>query len=82
MPAVHEGPISTFEAPVSLVITRLIDRDPELLRYAAKHRLTPGAHCELLGREPFGGPFLLVLEEQHISIAPEAAAQIFAARAI
>ncbi|HWF45287.1 MAG TPA: metal-dependent transcriptional regulator [Candidatus Kapabacteria bacterium] len=79
MPIIEEGLVSSFEPHTQLIITRLRDVDPELLRYAAKLALMPGTKIELLGREPFGGPFLIEREGEKLLVAPEAIAQIFAA---
>jgi DtxR family Mn-dependent transcriptional regulator len=79
MPIVKERVLASFESPATLVITRLLDRDPELLRYAAKLKLVLGMKIELLGREPFGGPFIVLRDGEKLLVAPEAAEQIFAA---
>jgi DtxR family Mn-dependent transcriptional regulator len=80
MPSIEEGAISEFDTQISLTITRLRD-NPELLRYAANLDLMPGTKLELLGREPFGGPFVVLRAGERLLIAPEAAAQIFVAKA-
>jgi DtxR family Mn-dependent transcriptional regulator len=76
MPDIEEIPLHTAEANSTLIITRLND-DPELLRYAAKLELLPGAAIEFHGRQPFGGPFNIVVNGEAIALAPEAAEQIF-----
>ena len=79
MPVVEERLLASFDPPAAVVITRLMDRDPELLRHAARLELLPGMKIELLGREPFGGPFIILRGTERILVAPEAAKQIFAA---
>ena len=79
MPVVEERQLALFEPPATLIITRLLDRDPELLRYAARLKLVLGMKIELLGREPFGGPFIVLRAGEKLLVAPEAAEQIFAA---
>ncbi|MFI5201705.1 MAG: metal-dependent transcriptional regulator [Candidatus Kapaibacterium sp.] len=76
MPDVEEIPLTTAEADSQLVITRLLD-SPELLRYAAGLDLLPGAHIEFHGRQPFGGPYNILVNGEAVALAPEAAEQIF-----
>jgi Fe2+ transport system protein FeoA len=60
------------------VITRILDRDPKLLRYVAGLHLLPGTKIEFLGQEPFGGSFKLKIGKKNLSLPPDAARQIFA----
>ena len=76
MPNIAEIPLSSAAMDSKLVITRLQD-DPELLRYAAKLELLPGATIEFHGQQPFGGPFNIVVKEEPVALAPQAASQIF-----
>jgi DtxR family transcriptional regulator, Mn-dependent transcriptional regulator len=39
-----------------VVLTRVSDSDPEMLRYLGERGIEPGTRMEVLGREPFGGP--------------------------
>jgi DtxR family Mn-dependent transcriptional regulator len=39
-----------------VVLTRVSDSDPEMLRYLGERGIEPGTRLEVLGREPFGGP--------------------------
>jgi DtxR family transcriptional regulator, Mn-dependent transcriptional regulator len=38
------------------VFARISDSDPEMLRYLEKRGVRLGDHCEVLDRQPFGGP--------------------------
>jgi DtxR family Mn-dependent transcriptional regulator len=38
------------------VFTRVSDSDPAMLRYLSSRGIERGAHIEVVGREPFGGP--------------------------
>ncbi len=76
MPQVEEIPLSAAEEHTELIITRLRD-NAELLRYAAELELLPGARIELHGRQPFGGPFNILVSGEAVALAPEAAEQIF-----
>ncbi len=76
MPSINEIPLCAAEIGSTLIISRLQD-DPALLRYAEKLELLPGAAIEFHGQQPFGGPFNLVVKGEPVSLAPEAATQIF-----
>ena len=39
--------------------TRVSDSDPEMLRYLGERGITPGAHLEVIDRQPFGGPLFV-----------------------
>jgi len=39
-----------------VVLTRVSDSDPDMLRYLGERGIEPGARLEVTGREPFGGP--------------------------
>jgi len=75
---IDEQLLSQFATPVKLIITRILDRDPELLRYVAELHLLPGTRIELLEQEKFGGSYKLKIGKRNISLPPEAAGQIFA----
>lgn len=76
MPSVNEIALAAAENDSQLVITRLRD-NAELLRYAAALDIVPGANIEFHGRQPFGGPYNILVNGEAIALAPEAAEQIF-----
>ncbi len=76
MPDIEEIPLNTAKDNSLLIITRLRD-NPELLRYAAGLELLPGAQIEFHGRQPFGGPYNILMHGEAITLAPDAAEQIF-----
>jgi DtxR family transcriptional regulator, Mn-dependent transcriptional regulator len=39
-----------------VVLTRVSDSDPAMLRYLGERGIEPGTQLEVVGREPFGGP--------------------------
>ena len=39
-----------------VVLTRVSDSDPSMLRYLGERGIEPGTPLEVVGREPFGGP--------------------------
>jgi DtxR family Mn-dependent transcriptional regulator len=60
-------------------ITRVPDRDPELLRYLGDLGLVPGARLELVAVAPFGGPVTVRTERGEHAISRELAECIAAA---
>lgn len=47
----------------SVVVDRVSDSDPGALRYLAELGITPGAHAEVRGRGPIGGPLFVCVED-------------------
>jgi DtxR family transcriptional regulator, Mn-dependent transcriptional regulator len=41
------------------VFVRVSDSDPAMLRYLGERGVTPGAHLEVIERQPFGGPLFV-----------------------
>jgi DtxR family transcriptional regulator, Mn-dependent transcriptional regulator len=60
----------------SSVVSRVPDRDPDLLRYLRELGLTPGAEVELVSVAPFGGPVTVRTEAGEHAISRELAAGI------
>jgi DtxR family Mn-dependent transcriptional regulator len=60
-----------------LVLRRVTDEDPELLRYFADRGLRPGTALTLVDREPFGGSFRVRIGEREERISPLAARNVF-----
>jgi DtxR family transcriptional regulator, Mn-dependent transcriptional regulator len=69
VPPSQGGPLSLVEVGERVVITRIVDQDPEVLTYLAHHGLVPGAEVEIVERAPFQGPVSVVV---HGGEAPEA----------
>lgn len=60
-----------------VIVRRVTDEDPALLRYLGERRLRPGAVVRLLDREPFGGSLRLLVEDGEERLTPDAARQVF-----
>ncbi len=74
--AVRDRTLSELAPSESSVVSRVPDRDPELLRYLRELGLTPGAEVELVSIAPFGGPVTLRTETGEHAISRELAAGI------
>lgn len=88
----HGDPIPTKDGSVTAVeqhrlidlqcghtahVTRVSDRDPAMLRYAAGLGLLPQTHVKLIDAEPFGGSLRVRIGNAEHSIGRELAAQVF-----
>jgi DtxR family Mn-dependent transcriptional regulator len=51
-----------------VVLTRVSDSDPEMLRYLGERGIEPGTRLEVVGREPFGGPFNVRVGERELPL--------------
>jgi DtxR family Mn-dependent transcriptional regulator len=60
----------------AVVVAEVDDRDPEFLRYLARNGVLPGVRLDVLGTEPFGGPFTLRIGGEVCQLGPEAAQRI------
>lgn len=60
-----------------VVVRRVNDHDPAMLRYLGDCGLYPGEQVDVLGEEPFGGPIHIRVAGQEISIGKELATHVF-----
>jgi DtxR family Mn-dependent transcriptional regulator len=74
----HESLFKT-EAGETVVVQRVPDSDPELLRYLADIGLKPKAKVDVLLKAPFNGPLTLKVAEKEIIIGREVAEKVFVA---
>ncbi|HYM20871.1 MAG TPA: metal-dependent transcriptional regulator [Candidatus Kapabacteria bacterium] len=77
MPIVEEFPLDHVTMPSKIIITRVPDQDPELLRYLKKLQFIPGEEVEFIGREPFGGSFQYKMKNTSAHIPQRVAEQVF-----
>jgi DtxR family Mn-dependent transcriptional regulator len=61
----------------SIVVRRVTDEDPALLRYLKERRLLPGTETKIIEREPFAGALLLEVAGRQERISLEAAKNVF-----
>ena len=66
-PPGEEGlPLAELATGASATFSRVSDSDPDMLRYLARHGITPGVVLTVTSRQPFGGPiFVSVGGEEH-----------------
>jgi DtxR family transcriptional regulator, Mn-dependent transcriptional regulator len=59
--------LAACDPGVTGVLAQISDADPEMLRYLAERKITPGERFEVLERQPFGGPLVVRIgEEEHV----------------
>jgi DtxR family Mn-dependent transcriptional regulator len=51
-----------------VVLARVSDSDPEMLRYLGDRGIEPGTRLEVVGREPFGGPLNVRVGERELPL--------------
>jgi DtxR family transcriptional regulator, Mn-dependent transcriptional regulator len=51
--------LETLQAGARGTFVRVSDSDPEMLRYLADRGIAPGGTCEVVERQPFGGPLFV-----------------------
>lgn len=52
----------------SVVLTRVSDSDPAMLRYLGERGIEPGARLDVVGREPFGGPLNVRVDKRELPL--------------
>jgi len=70
-------PLSDAEPGDVLVIRRVDDGDPELLRYLEELGLLPMVTIEVMGKQPFNGPLTVRVGDAQHALGRELASNIF-----
>jgi DtxR family Mn-dependent transcriptional regulator len=60
-------------------VVRVTDEDPAMLRYLAELSVVPGKRVTVKSRAPYGGPLILAVGRQEISVGPALAAHVMTA---
>jgi DtxR family Mn-dependent transcriptional regulator len=69
-------PLSALDPGTKATVSRVPDRDGEILRYLAELKLVPGSKLEVREAAPFDGPLTVRVEGADHAISRELAAQI------
>ncbi|MEX2585984.1 MAG: metal-dependent transcriptional regulator [Balneolaceae bacterium] len=77
MPEMANRTLAHAEPGEKVIIGRVTDQDPELLRYLEKIGLIPGALVKIVEKAPFNGPLTLQVGESTQVIANRIAADLF-----
>ena len=68
---IEESPtkaLADAQAGDLVVLTRVSDSDPEMLRYVGERGIEPGTRIQVVGREPFGGPLNVRVGERELPL--------------
>jgi len=77
IPVQECNPLAQANTGETLVIRRVDDQDPELLRYLEKLGLLPNTTIKLLEKAPFGGPFTVKVGGKNEILGQQVVDQIF-----
>jgi DtxR family Mn-dependent transcriptional regulator len=73
--------LATQHSPAELVIQRVKDSDPALLRYLKERGLLPGTAVTLVEEEPFDGAMVVRVGDREVRVPRGAAAGVFVSAA-
>jgi DtxR family Mn-dependent transcriptional regulator len=76
LPTVEDRTLARLEPGERTTVTRVPDRDADLLRYLASLSLLPGSEVELHAAAPFGGPLTIRSGESEHAVSRELAGRI------
>lgn len=68
LPYLNTFPLTQLPDGQSAIIKRILDQEPDLLRYLADLGLTLSARVQILSKAPFGGPVSMALTSHQGSI--------------
>ena len=76
LPTVEDRTLASLEPGERTTVTRVPDRDADLLRYLTSLALVPGSEVELHSAAPFGGPLTIRAGKSKHAVSRELAARI------
>lgn len=77
MPHFAKQTLASHPDGAEVVVRRVTDEDPELLRYLGERNLRPGTQARIVAHEPFGGSIVVCIVDKDERISPEAARNVF-----
>lgn len=69
----HTRSLNELSAGAAGTFVRVSDSDPEMLRYLAERGIAIGDRLEVTGRQPFGGPVFVKLDEREQALGGDLA---------
>ncbi|HKJ36953.1 MAG TPA: metal-dependent transcriptional regulator [Solirubrobacterales bacterium] len=69
-------PLTQLQPGQEALFVRISDSDGGMLRYLGERGIAPGDRLQLIGREPYGGPFVVSIDGETHSLGSELAAAI------
>ena len=81
IPAHKYATLADTEPGQNVVVERVSDADPEMLKYMAELKLRPNAKVRVVSKAPFNGPITLEVEGKKRSLGSEVARHISVSKA-
>ena len=80
MPQFDAFGLLELQAGQSGSVSRISDRDPELLRYLAEHGIAPGVEVRVRERGKYSGTLLITTPNGEVHLSPDAALAVWVER--
>ncbi len=77
MPEIANEPLTEAEIGEQVMLGRVANQDPELLRYLEEIGLIPGIVLEVVKKAPFNGPITIKIEDEELVVGYEIAVNLF-----
>jgi DtxR family transcriptional regulator, Mn-dependent transcriptional regulator len=77
MPEIANEPLTEAEIGEQVMLGRVANQDPELLRYLEEIGLIPGIVLEVIKKAPFKGPVTIKIEDEELVVGYEIAVNLF-----
>jgi DtxR family transcriptional regulator, Mn-dependent transcriptional regulator len=77
MPEIANEPLTEAEIGEQVMLGRVANQDPELLRYLEEIGLIPGIVLEVIKKAPFNGPVTIKIEDEELVVGYEIAVNLF-----
>ncbi|REL37612.1 metal-dependent transcriptional regulator [Rhodohalobacter sp. SW132] len=76
IPRLGLKPLSEINESTKIIVKRVKNQDPELLRYLHTYGLTPGSNVKVIKKEPFDGPLELLVDGKTVTLGHNIAEDI------
>jgi DtxR family transcriptional regulator, Mn-dependent transcriptional regulator len=80
LPPAETEPLADASLKQDYLVRRVVDQDPELLRYLEKIGLLPGVKVSVVDKAPFNGPITLIIEDKEQALGYDLASNILVTR--
>jgi DtxR family transcriptional regulator, Mn-dependent transcriptional regulator len=77
MPEMASKPLTEAEVGNRLIIGRVVNQEPDLLRYLEKQGLIPGVELQVIDKAPFKGPVTIKIDERELVVGHEVAVHLY-----
>lgn len=77
MPEIVSEPLTEAEIGDKLILGRVTNQEPDLLRYLEKKGLIPGIELEVIEKAPFKGPVTIKIDGKELVVGYEVAVNLY-----